>query len=129
MLAAGDAQAARGACGELEEIAERWAGGMLGAMAAHARGAVDLADGDARAALVALRRAGQAWRELEAPYEAARARVLVGPGLRARSATTTPAALELEAARDGVRSGSAPRRTSPASTRSPGAPRRPTRTG
>ena len=58
---------------------------MIGAMAAHARGAVDLADGDARSALVALRRGERAWRELEAPYEAARARVLVGPGLpRAR---------------------------------------------
>ncbi len=32
---------------------------MLGAMAAHARGAVELAAGDARAALVALRRAAR----------------------------------------------------------------------
>ena len=37
---------------------------------AHARGAVDLAGGDAPAALVALRRASQVWQELEAPYEA-----------------------------------------------------------
>ena len=50
----------------------------LGAMSAHARGAVDLAGGDAGAALVALRRAWQAWQDLEAPYEAARTRVLAG---------------------------------------------------
>ena len=42
-----------------------------------------LAEGDARAAVVALRRAWQAWQELEAPYEAARVRVLVGLGCRA----------------------------------------------
>ncbi len=81
MLAAGDVQAARSACWELQEIAERWEGGMLEAMAAHARGTVDLAEGDAGAALVALRHAWQAWRELEAPYEAARARA-GGTGLR-----------------------------------------------
>ena len=39
--------------------------------------------GRPRAALVALREAWQAWQELEAPYEAARVRVLVGLGCRA----------------------------------------------
>ena len=56
-------------------------------MAAHANGAVLLAEGDARAALAPLRRAWTAWRELEAPYEAARVRVLIGlalPGARGR---------------------------------------------
>ena len=99
MLAVGDVQAARGACGELEEIAERWEGAMVAAMVAHARGAVDLAEGDARAALVALRSAGQAWRELEAPYEAARARVLVGLACAAVGDDDT-ASLEFEAARE-----------------------------
>jgi ATP/maltotriose-dependent transcriptional regulator MalT len=51
---------------------------MLGAMAAHARGAVELSGGDPPAALVALRGACRAWRTLEAPYEAARAQSLVG---------------------------------------------------
>jgi DNA-binding CsgD family transcriptional regulator len=37
-----------------------------------------LDDGDARAALGPLRQASQAWQELRAPYEAARARVLLG---------------------------------------------------
>ena len=99
MLAVGDAQAARSACGELEEIAERWEGAMVAAMVAHARGAVDLAECDARAALVALRSAGQAWRELEAPYEAARARVLVGLACAALG-DDDAASLELEAARE-----------------------------
>jgi DNA-binding CsgD family transcriptional regulator len=98
MLAAGDAEAARGASRELEEISERWEGGLISAMAAHARGWVDLAEGDARAALVALRRAGQAWRELEAPYEAARVDVLVGLACRALE-DEEAAALELDAAR------------------------------
>ena len=71
---------------------------MLAAMAAHARGAVALAEGDAGEALVALRRACQAWRELEAPYEAARTRVLVGLACAALGDEDT-AALELDAAR------------------------------
>ena len=98
MLAVGDVEEARSACRELEEIASGYESGMLGAMVAHARGAVDLADGDARAALVALRHAWQAWQELEAPYEAARVRVLVGLACRALGDDDT-AAMELEAAR------------------------------
>jgi DNA-binding CsgD family transcriptional regulator len=98
MLAVGDAEAARGACAELQELAERWEGGMMGAMAAHSRGAVDLAEGDGRAALVALRQAGQAWRELEAPYEVARVGVLMALACRALGDDDS-AAMELEAAR------------------------------
>ena len=67
-------------------------------MADHARGAVLLAEGDARAAVVALRGAWQAWRELEAPYEAARVRVLVGLACRALG-DEEAAAMELDAAR------------------------------
>jgi DNA-binding CsgD family transcriptional regulator len=108
MLAVGDVEAARAACGELDEIAERWAGGMLGAMAAYAHGAVELADGDARTALVALRRAAQAWRTLEAPYEAARARVLVGLACAALG-DHDAASSELDAARETlVQLGAAP---------------------
>ena len=99
MLAIGDAETASNACSELEEIAERWEGAMMGAMGAYTRGAVDLAEGDARSALVALRHACQAWRELEAPYEAARARVLVGLACAALGDDDT-ASLELGAARE-----------------------------
>ena len=100
MLAVGDAQAARSACGELEEIA-RALGGRHGRLRWSRTPAErsTLAEGDARAALVALRRAGQAWRELEAPYEAARARVLVGLACAALG-DDDAAALELEAARE-----------------------------
>jgi ATP/maltotriose-dependent transcriptional regulator MalT len=97
-LAVGDAEAARTACRELEEIAAGQESAMLNAIAAHARGAVDLAEGDAQEALVALRRAWQVWQELEAPYEAARARVLVGLACRALGDDVT-AEMELDAAR------------------------------
>ncbi|MPZ89633.1 MAG: helix-turn-helix transcriptional regulator, partial [Nitriliruptorales bacterium] len=54
LLAVGDGEAARGACAELEEIAARQPGALLEALAAEARGAVELAGGDAPAALVVL---------------------------------------------------------------------------
>jgi DNA-binding CsgD family transcriptional regulator len=98
MLTVGDLQEARSACCELEEISADYEGGMLGAMAAHSRGAVDLADDDARAALVALRHACQVWQELQVPYEAARARVLLGLACRAVG-DDEAAVLEFEAAR------------------------------
>jgi DNA-binding CsgD family transcriptional regulator len=98
MLAVGDVQGARDAADELTEIAERYDTLALRAVADHARGAVLLAEGDARAAVVALRGARQAWQELEAPYEAARVRVLVGLGCRALG-DEEAAAMELEAAR------------------------------
>jgi DNA-binding CsgD family transcriptional regulator len=98
MLTVGEAEEARSACRELGEIAKGYDSGMLAAMAEHARGAVDLAEGDARRALVSLRHAWRLWHELEAPYEAARVRVLVGLACRALGDDDT-AAMELEAAR------------------------------
>ncbi len=98
MLAVGDIQEARAACRELEEIAAGFGVGVLGAMAAHARGAVELAEGDAQAALGSLRRAWQVWHQVEAPYVAARVRVLVGLACRALG-DDDGARLELDAAR------------------------------
>ena len=98
MLGAGDVEEARGACRELEEIAAGYESDLLTAMTAQARGAVDLASGDAPAALVALRHASRVWRELEAPYEGARARVLVGLACRAVG-DDDAAEMELDAAR------------------------------
>ena len=98
MVAAGDLQGARDAAAELAEIAEYYQTLALRAVADHARGAVLLTEGDARAAVAALRGAWQAWRELEAPYEAARVRVLVGLGCRAQG-DEEAAAMELDAAR------------------------------
>jgi ATP/maltotriose-dependent transcriptional regulator MalT len=59
---------------------------------------VSLARGDARSALTALRAAERIWRELEAPYEGARVRALVGQACRELGDDDT-AALELDAAR------------------------------
>ncbi len=98
MLAAGDAEAARSACSELEGIAAGRGSPMLDAMAASATGAVELSEDDAPAALAALRRGWQTWHVLEAPYEAARVRVLVGLACRALG-DDEAATLELEAAR------------------------------
>ena len=100
MLAAGDAEAAGRASFELEQLADRYESAMLDGMVAHARGAVLLAEGDARASLAALRRAADVWRELEAPYEVARTRELVGLACRAVG-DDDAAALELDAARAG----------------------------
>jgi DNA-binding CsgD family transcriptional regulator len=98
MLAAGDREAARRACAELGELAAGQEHGMLVALAAYAKGAVRLADGDAGAALAALRRAARAWQELGVPYQVARARVLVGLACRALG-DEDAAVLELDAAR------------------------------
>ena len=62
------------------------------------RARLHLADGDAQAALVALGRAGETWLALEAPYEIARTRVLVGEACRLLG-DEEAADLEHEAAR------------------------------
>jgi DNA-binding CsgD family transcriptional regulator len=98
MLAVGDIEAARGACRELEALAVGQERRALGARAAQARGAVELAAGDAFSALPSLRRAAEVWHELKAPYEAARVRELAGRACRLLEDEDT-AALELEASR------------------------------
>ena len=98
MLAGGAIPEARDACRELEEIAERFGIGVLSAQAAHARGAVALADGEAQAALGALRHAWQVWQQVEVPYLAARVRVLMGLACRALG-DEDGGRLELDAAR------------------------------
>jgi DNA-binding CsgD family transcriptional regulator len=98
VLAAGDVEDARSACRELEEIAADHDGEVLAAMVAQAQGEVALAAGDASGALVALRKAWLAWHELEAPYESACVRVMLGLACRALG-DEDAAALELEAAR------------------------------
>jgi DNA-binding CsgD family transcriptional regulator len=83
MLAVGDVDDARSACRELEDIARSFDTLVPDAIAAQARGAVDLAEGDARAALGSLRRASEVWQRIQAPYGAARVRVLIGLACRA----------------------------------------------
>jgi DNA-binding CsgD family transcriptional regulator len=97
-IACGDLDAAGAACRELEAIGERQGSDLLQAQAAQARGELDLAEGDAASALQALRRACEEWRELGAPHDAARARVLLALACRALGDDDT-AAFELQAAR------------------------------
>jgi DNA-binding NarL/FixJ family response regulator len=97
LLAAGDVVAAGGAAIELAELAVAYETVALRAAADGAQGAVLLASGDIEAALVRLRRAVEGWRSLEAPYEAARARVLIARACRALGDEDT-ATLELDAA-------------------------------
>jgi DNA-binding CsgD family transcriptional regulator len=99
MLAVDDLEEALAGCRDLEDVAERQGSRALAAMAKYARGAVDLADGNGRAALVALRQACRAWQELGVPREIARTRLLVGQACAALGDRDT-AAMELEAARD-----------------------------
>ena len=98
MLAAGDIQAARAAAGELSDIAADLDAPLLHAVSGHATGAILLGEGDARAALAVLRPAWKAWQEIEAPYEAARVRVLIGLACRQLRDEDT-AEMEFDAAR------------------------------
>ena len=98
MLAVGEVQGARRACRELEDIAGSFDTGVPAAMAAYACGAVELAEGDAQAALGSLRRAFEVWQRIEAPYAAARVRTLIGLACRALG-DEDGAGLEMDAAR------------------------------
>jgi ATP/maltotriose-dependent transcriptional regulator MalT len=72
-LAKGDLAQARTAVAELEEIAETFGTAALGAAAAHARGALELAAGNAEEAAANLIAGQRLWLRVEAPYDAARA--------------------------------------------------------
>ncbi|WP_431677660.1 LuxR C-terminal-related transcriptional regulator [Kitasatospora sp. KL5] len=98
VLAGGDLDAAAEAARQLEAAAEHQDSEVLRAAAAYGSASTALAGGDAAAGLAAGRRAWHGWQELEVPYEAARARVLVARACRALGDDDT-AALELQAAR------------------------------
>jgi DNA-binding CsgD family transcriptional regulator len=85
LLDAGDVAAARRASDRLGRSTEGQVAPHLQAVAAYCSGAVLLAEGDPMGALVELRRAGAAWRELEMPYDAARASVQIARACRALS--------------------------------------------
>ncbi|MGY1642758.1 LuxR C-terminal-related transcriptional regulator [Geodermatophilus sp. SYSU D00703] len=82
LLEAGDVRGARTAAEELAAIATRLDAAYLDALAAEASGAVLLRVGDPRTALPPLRRAHRCWRDLEAPYQAARVRLLIAVACR-----------------------------------------------
>jgi DNA-binding NarL/FixJ family response regulator len=96
-LAADDVATAREAAEELGGIATAFGAPFLEAVAERADGAVLLASGDSAAALAPLRRSHVAWMKLDAPFEAARVRVLIGQACRTLGDDDS-AALELDAA-------------------------------
>lgn len=98
MLAAERRVDARRAADELAELAAGTSTGLLDAVAAQARGSVLLAEGQPRDALESLHRACRAWQDIEAPYEAARVRMLIAVACQALGDPGT-AELECHAAR------------------------------
>jgi DNA-binding NarL/FixJ family response regulator len=94
----GDAAAADEAARELSGLADALGQPYLRAVAAHMTGVVLLAQGDASGALGALRAAWLGWRDLEAPYEAARARLRIALACEALG-DADGAEMELDAAR------------------------------
>ena len=98
MLAIGDVEDARRARDELQELAKAFDTDGLRAVVAQADGAIALVEGHGQAALDPLRCAFEQWQRLEAPYEAARVRVLIGQACRALG-DEEAAALEHKAAR------------------------------
>ena len=99
MLAAGDPDAARGASEELQETAANLNTDVLTAIAARARGLVELAANRPHAVLDPVRRAFGIWQQIGAPYLAARARVLLARACLALG-DADAAELELECARE-----------------------------
>ena len=97
-LAVGDLATARTAVDELASIAASFGTSSVQASAHTARGALLIAEGDASAALREVRDGLQLWQELDAPYEASRARVLIADAARATGDEDT-ARLELGAAK------------------------------
>ena len=99
MLAVGAHDEARRAADELAEIAAVGKRPMLAAIASWALGQVELAEGNAETALKALRQACRLWQELDAPYEVARVRALIGLACR-RLGDGESAELEVASARE-----------------------------
>ena len=98
VLSAGDVAAARPAIDELAELSSDLDAPYLRAVVESARGAVLLADGDFHGACQVLRRAWTTWQELDAPYEAARVRLMMAQAC-AELADHDTANMELDAAR------------------------------
>ena len=96
-VAADDLESARPAVEELEATARARGTPALQAYAACSRGALRLAEGDAMAACESLRRGWRLWQEVDAPYEVAKARVLLATAYSA-DGDGSAAVLELQEA-------------------------------
>jgi class 3 adenylate cyclase len=82
-LAAGDLETASQAVEELTSIVGEYEAVALHALADCVRGSVLVAQGRPGEALAELRRARQGWQEVEAPYEVAEVRMVMGRAFRA----------------------------------------------
>jgi DNA-binding CsgD family transcriptional regulator len=98
LLAQGDVLSARTRAGDLREIATVLGAPLVRALCLTAEGTASLAEHRPREALEPLRRAWMEWQRLEAPYDAARARLLIGCAYR-ELGDHDSAAMELDAAR------------------------------
>jgi class 3 adenylate cyclase len=96
-VAADDHDAADAATRELERIAETYGSDALAASAHGSRARLAFATGDPHTAIREARQAVRGWQAIDAPYEAARARVLLGDAYLA-VADEEDASLELQAA-------------------------------
>jgi DNA-binding CsgD family transcriptional regulator/tetratricopeptide (TPR) repeat protein len=103
VLAAGDTTAAGTAAEELRGAAAELGTPLLRAQAAWAAGAVRLVEGDAKAALVELRRAFNEFHALGVRYDAARARLLIADACEALG-DHDAAGMESSAARSALES-------------------------
>jgi ATP/maltotriose-dependent transcriptional regulator MalT len=99
MLAMGNLEEARLASLELEQTASSLNTEVLTAIAGHARGAVQFAEGNARDVLDPVRHAFDIWQQIGAPYIAARLRVLLARACIALGDAES-AQLELDGARE-----------------------------
>jgi DNA-binding CsgD family transcriptional regulator len=98
MLVQGDVASAQESAAALARLATALNALPLHAMADQAEGSVRLEAGDPRGALTALRRSWAAWKQIDAPYDAARVRVVIGRACRALGDAAS-AAMEFDAAR------------------------------
>ena len=97
-LALGALPEARAAVEEMEQIAEVYNSTAFTASALCARGGLELAEGEVGAAIRALQKSARLWRESDLPYEAARARLMLGLAFRAEG-DEDAAVLELGASK------------------------------
>ena len=97
-IAAGDVVTARVAADALREVIDAFPSAVSRAASMTATGGVELAEGSADEAARTLRQAVAAWNELAAPYEAARARMVLAAAHEAQGQRER-AILELHAAR------------------------------
>lgn len=100
LLASKAVAEARAAATELEATAATFGAELLNAIAARARGAVELAEGNAQASAQSLRAACSVMQRLDAPYLVAQTRVLLACACQALGDDDT-AQLEISAARAG----------------------------